>query len=205
MIDKNLIYKIFSTIFLAGALVYIVYSMWPEKKVDQPPGVLAPDNPVQVNLDDGGGWARDGFFYQRLAKFKVKARVLSREDYRFDSASEVCPTDLALGWGRMSDQAVVEQLDIWQAGRWYKWKSDYLPIPKKEIETHSSNMHIIPANEVVEQILDQVALGNIIEIDGYLVDIIGPDGWRMRSSTSRTDRGDGACEVVWAEKLRIVR
>lgn len=105
----------------------------------------------------------------------------------------------------MSDQVVVEKLDIWQAGRWYKWKADFLPIPKKEIETHSANMHIIPGNELVENVLSEVALGNIIEIDGYLVDIRGEDGMRMRSSTSRVDRGGGACEVIWVEKMKILQ
>lgn len=205
MINREMITKVFTTIFLIAAIIFLVYEIWPEKEVVQLPGVLAPQNPVQVNMTEGSGWIKDDYFYEALAQFKIKAKVLCRSDYNFDDASSVCPTDLALGWGRMSDQTVVDKIHIWQGGRWYKWKADKLPIPKKEIETHSANMHIIPAGQLVQNVLDQVALGEIIEIEGYLVDIKGPGGWRMRSSTSRTDRGDGACEVVWVEKLTIVQ
>ena len=205
MFNRENIGKAFSTIFLIFAVVFVVYWIWPEKEVVQPPGVLAPNEPLQQNIGDGSGRTRGEYFFENLAHFQIQAKVLSRENYNFDDASGFCPTDLALGWGRMSDQAVVDQIDIWQSGRWYKWKTDHLPIPQKEIETHSANMHIIPADESVEQILSQVALGNIIEMQGFLVDVHGPDGFRMRSSTSRTDRGGGACEVVWVEKLRIVQ
>ena len=59
-----------------------------------------------------------------LADFKVEARVLSRHDYTFDAGSALAPTDLALGWGRMSDSAVIERLDIAQPARFftYHWK-----------------------------------------------------------------------------------
>jgi len=38
---------------------------------------------------------------------------------------------------------------------------------------------------------------------GYLISIRGEDGWHWRSSLSRTDSGDGACEVVWVDSLAI--
>ena len=44
---------------------------------------------------------------RRLAGFSVEARVLGREDYRFDREADYAPTDLALGWGRMTEDAVV--------------------------------------------------------------------------------------------------
>jgi hypothetical protein len=49
-----------------------------------------------------------------LASFDIRARVLARERYRFDRAADLSPIDLALGWGRMSESAVLDQLKIWR-------------------------------------------------------------------------------------------
>ena len=204
MLTREGITRIISTIFLIGAFAFSAFWLWPAKTVVQPPGVFAPKNPAQVNTPDGKKWVKDGYYFDALARYTIRAKVLGIENYYFDDASSVCPTDLALGWGKMSDQEIVDKLEIWQAGRWYKWKTDILPISQKEIETHSANVHIIPGNETAEYVLKEVALGNIIEMVGYLVDIRG-EKFRMKSSMSRTDRGAGACEVMWVEKLRIIR
>jgi len=62
-------------------------------------------------------------------------------------------------------------------------------------------MHIIPANEQVEDELDNILVGEIILLEGQLVSIKADDGWKWKSSLSREDTGGGACEVVWVEKL----
>ena len=64
---------------------------------------------------------------------------------RFDREADYAPTDLALGWGRMTEDAVVARLDIRQSGRWYRyrWQGDP-PIPLAEIVRSSANMHMVP-------------------------------------------------------------
>ena len=57
------------------------------------------------------------------------------------------PEDLALGWGRMSDSDVLAKIDITQSGRFYYWHVDDFPIPRREIETSSANMHMIPSDD----------------------------------------------------------
>jgi hypothetical protein len=64
-------------------------------------------------------------------------------------------------------------------------------------------MHIVPANEAVEEALGSIRRGQIIGLTGYLIAVRSDDGWHWRSSLSRTDSGDGACEVVWVERLSI--
>ena len=47
-----------------------------------------------------------------LAGFSIDARVLSRREYRSDREAELAPIDLALGWGRMRDDAVTARLPV---------------------------------------------------------------------------------------------
>jgi hypothetical protein len=135
---------------------------------------------------------------QPLAGFSIEARVLAREDYRTGRESDLSPTDLALGWGRMRDETVLAQLDIDQSNRWYHYRwQGAPPIPVDEIIRSSANMHMIPSSDAIARELANVRQGDRVRIDGWLVEADAPDGWRWRSSLSRDDSGSGACEVVY--------
>ena len=133
-----------------------------------------------------------------LAGFSIEARVLGREDYRLGREADYSPTDLALGWGRMTEDAVISQLNISQGGRWYRysWK-DAPPIPVDEIVRSSANMHMIPAYDAVAAALRRIERGQRVRIDGWLVEVNANEGWRWRSSLTREDSGGGACELVY--------
>ncbi|MBU2709290.1 hypothetical protein KCM76_25060, partial [Zooshikella marina] len=59
-------------------------------------------------------------------------------------------------------------------------------------------------NEFVEDALKSVKKGDIIQLVGSLVNVDANDGWRWRSSMTRTDTGGGSCELIWVENLSIV-
>jgi len=146
---------------------------------------------------------RNGYRIVPLEPFTIEATVLSTQRYRFDRESDLAPVDLALGWGPMGNPAVSRQVAVSQSDRWYYWRASELPIPRREIEIHSTNMHIIPATPAIEDRLAAVRTGDVVRLRGYLVEAQAPDGWRWRSSLSREDTGAGACEVVWLEGLDV--
>jgi hypothetical protein len=127
--------------------------------------------------------------------------VLSTEHYRHGREAELAPVDLALGWGPMAEDAVLEALDISQSGRFFFWRAEAFPIPRRDIETHSANMHMIPANPEIDRRLREVRAGDVIRLRGYLVRVEAADGWQWRSSLTRADTGAGACELVLLEAL----
>ncbi len=135
---------------------------------------------------------------QPLAGFSIDARVLSRENYNLGREADLSPTDLALGWQRMRDDAVLSQLHISQSSRWYQyqWQGDP-PLPPDEIARSSANMHMIPSDQTVANMLRDVREGDRVRIDGWLVEATAADGWHWRSSLTRDDTGGGACEVVY--------
>jgi len=164
-----------------------------------PPHVQRGASPLQSELPGGMTLpSLDNARLRPLAGFSVEARVLSREDYRMGREADFSPTDLALGWGRMADDAVLSQLVISQGGRWYRYRwKDAPPIPLAEIVRSSANMHMIPSDDAVAAALRRIERGERVRIDGWLVEIDSGDGWRWRSSLSREDSGGGACELVY--------
>lgn len=170
-------------------------------EVRYPPGPIAPNAPVQADVGDVPLLNKDEYLITPVARFEVEARVLGTERYRNGREANLSPMDLALGWGPMSDQNVVDELDISQGARFYFWKARRLPIPRGDIIRHSANMHLIPATDAVREALMKVRLGEIVRFQGYLVNVRASDGWRWRTSTRRDDTGNGACELIWVEEL----
>jgi hypothetical protein len=178
-------------------------SWWHKRPLHPPPGVLAPDAPEQIDIDDGAKLQHDDVTLTTRAHFALTARVLSREDYSWGDDAKLIPEDLALGWGRMSDSAVLAKIDISQSDRFFYWHVKEFPIPRREIETSSANMHMIPADAGVLRELEQVRQGQIIHIEGFLVDASRADGWHWNTSMTRDDTGAGACELIYVESLGI--
>ena len=191
----------------AGAVVLgvLVYASLEGEKTRYPPGILVPDEPNQTGAGRSSPWKYKNCKITPLASIRMRARVLSAERYWFDSGAGLAPVDLALGWGPMSDQRVIDQLSIWQGQRWYHWqpKGKVLPASFAHISRYSANMHMIPSSGQVRKDLLNVHAGQIVELSGDLVEVEGENGWKWRSSLSRTDTGNGACELVWLREISV--
>ena len=147
----------------------------------------------------------DGFSMTNLQPYEGEFRVLSKENYSFGREAELSPVDFALGWGKMKDPQVYKQLSIRQSNRWYYWRYENSPpIPVNEISSQSANTHLIPANKEIAKQLAKIDPDNLIYLKGQLVEVKSEDGWMWRSSLSRDDTGNGACELMLVEEVRIL-
>jgi hypothetical protein len=164
-----------------------------------PPPFRNDDNPRQSPVAGMAPFRLEDAQVTPLAGFSLEARVLSREDYGTGAESTYSPTDLALGWGPMSAPGLADELSVTQSGRWYhyRWGAEGPPLPLPVIVGNSANMHLIPANATVAHALDDIGEDDIVRLHGWLVRIDRDDGWHWVSSTSRTDSGGGACELVY--------
>ncbi len=171
--------------------------------IELPAGAKAPESPIQLSLRNAQTFDFNGFQVEPLASFELSAKVLSKKRYRTDRGAEVAPFDLALGWGVMSDQSVVDQLHIRQTGRWYIYRSkgNSLPYPADLLSRSSANMHMVPSSDYIQSQLKEIRVGTIAKFSGKLVSISHQDGFRWKSSLTREDRGDGACELFYVESI----
>ncbi len=183
----------------------VAFSLWyvvTTRAVHHGPGVLASDEPVQLDLAPSPPFQFKNHSIEPLATFDIRARVLSRERYWFDRPSKVSPIDFALGWGSMSDNRLLDKVDVSQAHRWWLWSYSE-GATREEISFHAANMHMIPSTPAIERTLLGVRVGQVVHLIGKLVEVRGNDGFVWRSSLTRTDTGDGSCEIVFVEDASV--
>ena len=188
-------------------LLFVIAACWKLFFADMPvalgPGVMITDEPKQTVIEQAQHFDFKNYQITPLASFVITAKVLAKNNYRVGRESDLSPTDLALGWKNMSDEAVLNNIVITQSNRWYHWQVQEFPILRSEIETQSANMHLIPATSAIESMINRVKQGEIIEMRGYLVRVDAQDGWHWQSSLTRNDTGAHACELVFVESFFI--
>src|ERR1044072_8968357 len=181
---------------LAIALAFFAF-IYLHRPLSYPAGVLVESDPQQSAISDGETLIEHGEYHLKpLARFSLDARILHRKSYGYDRGAKLVPIDLAVGWGPMSDQAVLDRIKISQSMRFYWYEYQSAPIPKDQIISHSTNLHVIPASAAVASFCKSVRQGELVHLEGELVEATGPEIGAWRSSLSRTDTGNGACELM---------
>ena len=185
--------------FLAIVLAFIAYFLL-HRPITHPAGILIESEPAQMAIAGAQPIEHGDYKLKPLARFSVNARILHRKVYRYDRESKLAPVDLALGWREMSDQAVLDRLNISQSTRfyWYQYHQPP-PIPREQIVSRSTNVHVIPATPAIASFCKSLRAGELVHLEGKLVEATGPEINVWRSSLSRTDSGNGACELMLVE------
>jgi hypothetical protein len=139
------------------------------------------------------------------AAFDASAVVAHDEHYRMDDGAFLVPVDLVMTWGKLPEEPYQSQVSYGQMARYYFWRTPSGDLDLHYVETHSANMHMIPADENVRHALLAVGGGDRVRVQGFLVDAHRQDGFYWNSSLTREDTGPGACELVYVETIQIGR
>ena len=147
----------------------------------------------------------------RLAPYELSGVVIGTHRYN-DPDLPYSPVDLAVAWGPVAKPGA-GTFTVTMGGRQlaYVWSSRDPSITERDVATHVSNNHIIPASPQVYAAVLAVETGDTIHMEGYLVDL---DGYREEGSTLyrshwgpsslvRDDEGPGACEIFLVEVLSV--
>jgi hypothetical protein len=194
---------------LALIVVIIAFSLWQwneGRTIVQKPGILAPDEPIQTEPPPGKtSWKLGNHQIIPLAFYKIKARVLHKERYRWDPVSDLAPLDLGVGWGIMSDEQNASRSQFSNSNRFLSWHYEGADFPGELASRCIANMHLLPANASIRSHLLDFREGEIVQLTGYLVQVRSPGRNPWSSSLTRLDTGDGACEIMWVESAVVVK
>ena len=145
--------------------------------------------------------------FKSIARYKISAVILSKKRYVSDWTSIISPLDFALGWGEVAKPENLEHIKVRQTMRWYRYKFDNeCAITQQYISAHSSNHHIIPANNNIRKAVLSAKKNDAIVLEGYLVNVSGKykgGNVTWRSSETRTDTGNGSCEIMYVTSVKL--
>jgi len=146
------------------------------------------------------------------ATYKVTGYAAETSRKLLDKWDFVVPLDLALVWGPVADPAVLSHMNFHLSDRYvsYSYDASTPSAAVGRLPTHIANNHLIPASDEVGRDLDRIRIGDLVTLQGKLVDVEIRDGGgavaaRMRTSLTRYDVGSGACEIIWVESAELER
>jgi hypothetical protein len=182
----------------------LVVLLWPAGQIRHAPGVLVQAEPIQTAISPIKLAPIKGYQIEAVALYDITSRILRTKRYFSAWGSDLVPIDVAVSWGRMSDQAVLDRLSISQCNRFffYQWQGSP-PLPPPEMNAHAANMHLITGNADVARAIRNLRGGQVVRMEGYLVNVTKADGRCWRTSLSRTDSGNGACELFYVDSIQI--
>lgn len=173
-----------------------------------PGGIRVFDAPEQYALSAFSWQRRGAFLLGPTDRIYLRGMVLSVKRYHAaegDDMADIAPFDVVIGWQRMSDPTVLRQVHILQQERFYYWRVEDFPIPRHEIESSSTNVHVIPDTAIQSRQIEQLKVGDIVSLQGLLTDVKSPEGFVWSTSRVRDDAGDGACEILLLQQLSVIR
>lgn len=153
---------------------------------------------------------RHAYTITPLYDYVIEARVLHKRRYHSDDLSaDLIPFDVGLGWQLMSDAGALRDYMLFHhesmmGGRFLsvELRGDWRDVPPQYLQElqagrYYSNNHLIPADDSVFDAIDEMSVGDIVRLKGYLVDLARPDtpGWQW--NTSKYARSDAQKNNTW--------
>ncbi|MGE5397012.1 MAG: hypothetical protein ACM3MK_05685 [Chitinophagales bacterium] len=138
-----------------------------------------------------------------LAEYNIEAVVKGKRKYS-DYPSQVSKYDFALAWGDLNEKEIDKNIKYSQSGRWYYYRySDDTPVSGEYIANHSANVHLIHKDKDILNEIKKIRVNEHVRLQGYLVSVNFKNGpWK--SSLSRTDTGNGSCEIMYVTDIETI-
>ncbi|MDY6965707.1 MAG: hypothetical protein SVM80_07035 [Halobacteriota archaeon] len=137
--------------------------------------------------------------------------VVAKDKYWRSAADKLGPMDLTIVWGELTYPEYYKKFKFGHGSRY--GVITYYPdgvnhLSGQYINEHLSNNHLIFTDKATYKTAKDVRVGDIVMIEGYLVDVYGKrsDGRRLTwsTSTTRSDVNDGACEIIYVENIMVL-
>ena len=152
--------------------------------------------------------------YELKAAYTITGLVVEKYYYfpnKIDN--KIARFDLGIAWGPLLSVDLDKYMSFKNDGQrflQYRYSNELTQMlgGKNAVVDSISNNHMIHADETVLKCLRNVKEGDYIKVEGYLVyATMKKDNYigHWNSSLSRTDHGDGACEVMYVTNIKWLK
>lgn len=147
-----------------------------------------------------------------VARYELRGLVVTHNDIAalsdiYHNEESVDFRDICVIWGDNVVDSFYQRLSFWSEP-WTCYVQSKSSDDWRQFEGNQlSNNHLLTNNEQVQQAVEQAHIGDQILLRGMLVNYAPSDrpSFLRKSSTSRDDTGNGACEVVFVEEFAVLK
>jgi len=171
--------------------------------------------PVQTEIQNPVDWQHDvgkhSYSIHPKADYKIWGLVVERHnsaswlDITHTQVGDFFNThDLCVIWGDNAHSPFLKEVNF-SHGDWTCYFQTHSAQAWKSFrQDQISNNHILPATPEVLDVIRSAQIGDQIEISGQLVDYSTDGNPPRTTSLVRTDTGNGACEIIYAQSARFL-
>jgi len=153
-------------------------------------------------------YERNRYNVKPVAEYELHGLVVSHNDIHsitdlWHDDTSVDTKDIAVIWGGNLKTNDFHRVHFENTAFWVHWR---YPAGVQFNHSEIANNHLITDGEAARETIGRVRVGDQVRVVGMLADYEdarNPGHWR-RSSTSRADEGDGACEVLFVREIEIL-
>lgn len=135
--------------------------------------------------------------------YKMTGRLLLKNRYWSGDLAKAIPYDFVMGWNKMADTGFIRyaNVSLSQSNRTYRWEVPNMTnLRRSDFVDNSANVHMVPSSTEIFDQLDSVKEGDMLYMEGMLVDVTTPKE-NIRTSLTRQDEGAGSCEIFYVTKI----
>jgi hypothetical protein len=155
---------------------------------------------------DNGVWS---YTLNPLYNYTIVGKIVGKDEYSLAGGNDISPMDLTIANGDVISPRHAGYFTFRKVTRGFMYL--YNPpagaekLSLRYITEHTSNNHLIFADESVHRMAQTTSTGDFVRISGYLITASGRKAngqtTYQGTSTTRSDTGADSCEVVYVRSL----
>ncbi len=112
--------------------------------------------------------------------------------------------DFCVVWGTSANPELLADFKFSNGQFTCNWQTSSRQAWEQFNQNQISNNHLLSVDEAVRDRIDEISIGDQIHIKGWLSHYKNPAGYERGTSTTRTDKGNGACETIMVNEVYIM-
>jgi len=188
---------------LVGILAVSGYYAWTIYPIKHGPGVITPDKPTISYSSWDKPFNLKGNTLDPIKTYSAQVRILKHKRYFFDDRTELSPVDILVGWDEMSDERNIEFVQFSLSERSFELNYTKPPIPESTMFKQMELLHLIPSTKEIDDRIKKLRSGNVIEIEGKLVDVESTENFNWTNDLLLSNSKNSNHLILWVENLEI--
>lgn len=185
---------------------------YPERSELHPEVLRAPLQTDTNQADFTFEYHGNEYFVEPVQEYDIAGIIVSHNNISsitdaYHTSKSVDFRDLCVVWGQNAKKDLLEQMSFWSEP-WTCWtKANTEDAYYRFFDDELSNNHLLADRSTVRDTINSARIGDQIRLKGFLVNygLKNNRQYERKSSLTRTDTGNGACETVFVEQAEILR